>query len=149
MITSSRTKSKVVILLTDGIQNAGSLPPQKAAELAHSFGIKVYTVGAGTRGEAPFLVDTLFGPDVQMQSVPIDDKALTQVAKTTGGMYFRAEDQAALAQVYDQIDQLEKTKIESNHHMEYDERFSWFVVPSVVLVLIELLLLGTRLRKLP
>jgi Ca-activated chloride channel family protein len=148
-LKSSKAKSRVVVLLTDGEQNAGALSPEKAAEIAKTFGIRVYTVGAGTRGKAPVLVDTIFGKSIVEQDFPVDEAVLRRVAEITGGAYFRAEDTAGLASVYDQIDRLEKSEIVSQAYMEYDERFGVFVVPALALLLFEIGLLGTRLRKLP
>ncbi len=148
-LRKSKAKSRVVILLTDGSNNAGPLTPIKAAEVAQTFGIKVYTIGAGARGQAPFLVDTLFGKQVQYAEVDIDEPTLREIARTTHGAYFRAEDGKGLESVYAQIDQLEKTEIEIKSYMEYNERFGWFVIPALVLLMTEIVLLGTRLRKIP
>jgi len=148
-LEKSKAKSKVVVLLTDGRNNAGSVTPQKAAEIAKSLGVKVYTIGAGTRGQAPFIRETPFGNQVVYDDVAIDEVTLKQIATTTGGAYYRAEDADALAAIYDQIDKLERTQIEMKQYMEYHERFAWWVTPALVLLLLELLLLGTRLRKLP
>lgn len=149
-LRDSTGESKVIVLLTDGRNNAGSLPPTKAAEIAKTFGIKVYAIGAGSRGQAPFLVDSsLFGPQIIYQDVEIDEKTLQEIATLTGGAYFRAEDKAALDEIYAQIDELEKTEITMESYMEYNEEFRWFVLPALGLLLGEILLLGTRLRKLP
>jgi Ca-activated chloride channel family protein len=148
-LRDSPAKSKVVVLLTDGRSNAGSLPPLKAAEVAATFGVKVYTVGAGTRGQAPFLVDTLLGKQVVYENVEIDEETLQQIAATTGGSYFRAEDREALRKVYERIDRLERTEITQQSYMEYEERFGMLVLPAVALLLLEVLLLGTRFRKVP
>ncbi|MCB1034865.1 MAG: VWA domain-containing protein, partial [Acidobacteria bacterium] len=148
-LKDSEAKSKVIILLTDGRNNAGSLSPGKAAEIAKTFGIKVYTIGAGTRGKAPFLVDSFFGQQVVYEAVQIDEGTLEAIAKETGGAYFRAQDESALASIYDEIDQLEKTEITMHTYMEYNERFRWFVLPALGLLLLEVGLLGTRFRKLP
>ncbi|MCP3961174.1 MAG: VWA domain-containing protein [bacterium] len=148
-LKDSEAKSKVVILLTDGRSNAGSLSPAKAAEVAATFGIKIYTIGAGTRGEAPFIVDSLFGKQVIYQNVEIDEDTLQGIALETGGKYFRAEDEKALAAIYEEIDQLEKTEITMSSYMEYNEQFRWFVIPALALLLLEVVLLGTRFRKLP
>jgi Ca-activated chloride channel homolog len=148
-LEKSKAKSKVIVLLTDGRSNAGTLTPQKAAEVAKTLGIKVYTIGAGTRGQAPFIQDTLFGKQVVYDNVPIDEDTLKQIALTTGGLYYRAEDASALAEIYDQIDKLERTEIEMTQYMEYNERFAWLVTPALLLLLLEILLLGTRLRKIP
>lgn len=148
-LQNSRAKSKVIILLTDGRQNAGALSPKKAAEIAKTFGIKVYTIGAGTRGEAPFLVDTLFGPKVQMQEVSIDEQGLQEVAALTGGAYFRAEDRTGLEHIYEQIDALERSAITATKYLDYTEWYPWLLGPALVLLLVERLLLGTWLRRLP
>jgi Ca-activated chloride channel family protein len=148
-LRESEAKSKVIVLLTDGRNNAGSLSPRKAAEVAQTFGVKIYTVGAGTRGKAPFIVDSFFGKQVVYESVEIDEETLREIAAKTGGTYQRAEDEAALESIYDEIDQLEKTEITTHTYMEYNERFRAFVLPALGLVLLEVILLGTRFRKLP
>jgi Ca-activated chloride channel family protein len=149
-LRDSEAKSKVVVLLTDGASNAGVLSPKKAAEIAATFDIKVYTIGAGTRDEkAPVLVDGFFGQQVQYIPVELDEDTLQEVADLTGGAYFRAEDAEALERIYDEIDKLERTEVKSSTYMEYDERFAWLVLPAIALLLLELLLLGTRLRKVP
>lgn len=148
-LRSSQAESKIVVLLTDGLNNSGNLTPEKAAEIAATFDVKVYTIGAGTRGKAPYLVQSVFGERVVYQDVQIDEDTLRAIAERTGGRYFRAEEQSALAEVYDEIDRLEKTEISVNSYMEYDERFAAFVAPAVLLLLLEVGLLGTRLRKLP
>ena len=148
-LRDSQAESKVIVLLTDGQSNAGTLSPRTAADVAQTFGIKIYTIGAGTRGKAPFLLDTRMGPQVVYESVQIDEEMLQALATTTGGAYFRAEDETALGEIYRQIDELEKTEITMESYMEYNERFAWFVVPALVLLLVEVVLLMTRLRKLP
>jgi len=148
-LKDSPAKSKVVILLTDGRSNAGPIAPRTAAEIARTYGIKVYAVGAGTRGPAPFLVETVFGRRVVYQDVEIDEQGLREIAALTGGEYFRAEDRQALEGVYEEIDRLEKTEITMQSYMEYNERFRWFVLPALALLVGEVLLLGTRFRKLP
>jgi Ca-activated chloride channel family protein len=148
-LKKSEAKSKVIILLTDGRNNAGALSPLKAAEIAKTFGVKIYAIGAGTKGKAPFLVDGFFGKQVVYQSVEIDEANLQKVAAVTNGAYFRAEDTEALAAIYDEIDELEKTEVTTHTYMEYHERFRGFVVPALGLLLLEIVLLGTRFRKLP
>jgi len=148
-LRDSEAKSKVIILLTDGRNNAGSLDPRKAAEIAKTFDVKIYAIGAGTRGKAPFVVDSFFGKQVVYESVEIDEPMLQEMATLTGGAYYRAEDREALESIYSEIDRLEKTEISSNTYMEYNERFRWFLLPAVGLLLLEVALLGTRLRKLP
>jgi Ca-activated chloride channel family protein len=148
-LKKSEAKSRVIILLTDGRSNAGSLSPKKAAEIAKTFDVKIYAIGAGTRGKAPFIVETVFGKQVIHQDVEIDEAGLQEIAAMTGGKYFRAEDTKALDAIYDEIDELEKTEITMSSYMEYNERFRWFVIPAMGLLLLEVVLLGTRFRKLP
>lgn len=148
-LKASPAKSKVVILLTDGRNNAGNIAPMTAARIAQTYGIKLYTIAAGARGRAPFLVDTLLGKQVIYQDVEIDEEMLTAMAKSTGGAYFRAEDSTALAAIYDQIDRLEKTEIVTRSHVEHVDRYAWFVVPALALLALEVVALGTRFRKLP
>jgi len=148
-LQDSQARSKVVILLTDGRSNAGALSPLTAAEIAATLGVKVYTIGAGARGQAPFLVETRLGPRVVYENVEIDEETLRRMAEITGGSYFRAEDEAALSSIYQEIDKLEKTEISTESYTEYDERYPLFVAPALALLLIELGLLGTRLRVLP
>ncbi|MEO1171242.1 MAG: VWA domain-containing protein [Myxococcota bacterium] len=148
-LRDSKAKSRVLILLTDGQNNAGQLDPQKAAEIAKTYGIRIYTIGAGTRGEAPVIDSGFLGPRVSMIEATIDDDALTQIAETTGGTYFRAEDVEALAQVYEQIDAMEKSEIEKDELSEYEDRYAGYVIAALALLLFELLVLATRLRALP
>lgn len=149
-LKKSKTQSKIVVLLTDGRNNAGSITPKTAAELAKTFDIKVYIIGAGTRGKAPFLVEhPIFGKQVQYQDVSIDEALLKEMATMTGGQYFRAEDADALEKIYEHIDELERTKIEMSSYQEYNERFSVFVLSALALLLFEIWLLGTRFKKLP
>jgi Ca-activated chloride channel family protein len=148
-LRDSQAESKVIILLTDGRSNAGALSPEKAAEIAETFDIKVYAIGAGTRGKAPFVVDSLFGKQVVYESVEIDEKTLQEVAERTGGLYFRAEDTRALESIYEAIDEMEKTEIKTSSYMEYNEQYRRFLIPALALLMLEVVLLGTRYRKLP
>jgi Ca-activated chloride channel family protein len=148
-LQKSKAKSQIVVLLTDGRNNSGQLSPSKAAEIAKTLGIKVYVVGAGTKGKAPFLQDGFFGKQVVYQEVDIDEATLRQIASTTGGEYFRATDINKLQAVYERIDELERTEIEMKSYTEYDEQFSWFVFPGLLLLMAEIVLLGTRFRKIP
>lgn len=148
-LKDSEAKSKVIILLTDGRNNTGVLSPLKAAEVAETFGVKLYTIGAGGREPAPVIVPTAFGPRLLYDDVEIDEETLTAMAEQTGGAYYRAEDEQALQAIYDQIDRLEKTEITQETYTEYDERFHGFVVPALALLVLEVVLLGTRFRKLP
>jgi Ca-activated chloride channel family protein len=145
----SAARSKVIILLTDGVNNAGSLTPKKAAELAKTFGIKIYTIGAANRGPAPFMQDSLFGKQVQYFKIDLDEPTLQEIAKITQGAYFRAEDSKSLARIYAQIDALEKTDMQRRIYVEHDERFAGYVILALLLLLSETVLLNTRLRKLP
>lgn len=148
-LKNSKAKSKVVILLTDGRNNAGTISPKQAAEIAQAMGVRVYTIGAGSRQKAPFIVDGLFGKDVVYQNVEIDEATLKQIAEITGGAYFRAEDAKGLQDIYSQIDALEKTEIEIDAYMEFDEKFSVWLVLALLLLACEQGLLRTRLRMLP
>ena len=142
-------KSKVVILLTDGRNNTGTISPLLAAELARTYRIKVYTIGVGTEGEAPFLVDSLFGKQYVYQRVDLDEETLRQIAAATGGTYFRATNTNALEDIYRQIDALEKTEAKVTEYMEYDELFAWFLIPALCLIVGEIVLTTLWLRKIP
>jgi Ca-activated chloride channel family protein len=144
-----KSKSKVIILLTDGRNNAGSISPQTAAEIAKTFAIKVYTVGVGTEGEVPFLVDTIFGKKYMYQRVDLDEETLKEIAAITGGSYFKATNTEALEEIYKKIDKLEKTKVEVKEYMEYEELFGWFLLAGLLCILLEAILRNTRFRKIP
>lgn len=146
-----KSKSKIVILMTDGQNNAGRIPPITAAEAAQALGIKTYTIGVGTRGTAPFPrgVD-MFGRKVYAQvPVDIDEKTLTEIATKTGGKYFRADSTDTLRRIYDEIDRLEKTEVEVKRFVQVKELFPWVVLPGLVLLLLELVLGQTIWRRLP
>lgn len=146
-----KSKSKIVILMTDGVNNAGKVPPLTAAEAAQALGIKVYTIGVGTRGLAPVPrgVD-LFGRKVYGQAeVDIDEKTLTDVARKTGGEYFRADSTDTLRKIYERIDALEKTEVEVKRYVHIKELFHWALAPGLILLLLEVLLGNTVWRKLP
>ncbi|MGA1844730.1 MAG: vWA domain-containing protein [bacterium] len=145
-----KAKSRVMILLTDGRNNAGRIDPRTAAMVAQEFGVRIYTIGAGTEGEAPFLVDhPLFGKQYVYQRVDLDEDTLQEIARITEGHYFRAQDAKALEQVYDQIDRLEKTEVKVKEYMEYNELFWWFLIPALLLLVTEVVLSQTRFRKIP
>lgn len=144
-----KSKSKVVILLTDGRNNAGRVSPETAAEIAKTFNIKTYTIGVGTEGEVPFLVDTIFGKKYVYQRVDLDEVTLKEIANITGGKYFKATNTKALEEIYNQIDKLEKTKVEVKEYMEYEELFGWFLLPGLACILLEIVLAHTRFRKIP
>ena len=143
------SKSHVVILLTDGRNNAGRISPETATGIAATYNVKVYTIGVGTKGKAPFLVETFFGKQYQWREVDLDEKTLRMIAKNTGGTYFRATNTESLAKIYDEIDAMEKTEVKVKEYMEYDELFIWFVFPGLFLVLLEIILANSRFRKIP
>lgn len=147
-LKDSEAISKVVILLTDGDNNAGSIDPVMAAEMAKLFGIRVYTIGAGTRGTAPYPVQTPFG-GIQYQQVPvtINDELLQQIANDTGGKYFRAESKEKLQQIYDEIDKMERSKIEVNEFKRLHEEFYPFVTWGIALLVLSFLLKNTIFKS--
>jgi Ca-activated chloride channel family protein len=148
-IKDSKAKSKVVILLTDGVNNAGAIAPLTAAEIAETFKVRVYTIGVGTQGMAPYPFQTPFG--VQLQNVPvdIDEATLSKVAKITGGKYFRATNNKKLKMIYDEIDKLEKTKIEVSEFRKYKEEYLPYAIIAGLVLLFELLLRYTVFRSFP
>lgn len=146
----SDAKSQVVILLTDGQNNAGKVSPTTAADAVKALGIKVYTIGAGTRGLAPYPARDLFGNKVyQPVKVDIDEDTLKQIAQKTGGAYFRATDTASLQQIYADIDRMERTTFNAPRYLDYYELYPWLAIPAVLLLAIEVGLGHTVLRKLP
>ncbi|ODS31455.1 MAG: von Willebrand factor type A protein [Candidatus Scalindua rubra] len=149
-LKSSKAKSKVVILLTDGRNNAGEIDPLTAAELAKTYDMKIYTVGAGTKGLAPYPTKNLFGFTVYRSlQIDIDDEGLTEIANITDGKYFRATDTESLKEIYKQIDNLEKTKMEVAKYTEYNELFQYLAIPALGMFLFEIVLANTRFRKIP
>ncbi len=143
-------KSKVIVLLTDGRNNAGEIDPLTAAEIAKTLNIKIYTIGAGTTGLAPFPTKDFFGNKVYKPvKIDIDDKMMTEIAELTGGLYFRATDTKSLKKIYEQIDELEKTETEVKQYTEYNELFYYFILPALGLLLLEIALANTRFRKFP
>ncbi len=149
-LKDSKAKSKMIILLTDGVNNAGKLPPETAAEMAKSLGIKVYTIGAGTDGMAPVPAYDMFGNRVlQPMRVEIDTNLLTFISNVTSGKFFRATDKSSLENIYSDIDKMEKTKQEVFKYMEWKELFTAFACAGGAFLLLELLLANTRFRTLP
>jgi len=149
-LKDSTSKSKVIILLSDGANNAGSIDPLTAATLAKTYGIKVYTIGAGTRGQARYPVKDFFGNKVYRPvSIPIDEETLKQIAQITGGSYFRATDTKLLFSIYNMIDRLEKTTAEVTVYVDYNELFPYFLFPGLILLILNVGLNNTLLRKLP
>ena len=149
-LRTSASKTKIVILLTDGENNAGSIAPETAASLAASDGIKVYTIGMGKEGGAriPY-ADTTFGKRYREVLTYLDEETLKQIANTTGGSYFRATDTQSLKQIYTEIDRFEKTKFEVINTIIHKELVGYFLIPTMLLLGIEILLSNTVLRKIP
>ncbi|MFO8000213.1 MAG: VWA domain-containing protein [Marinilabilia sp.] len=148
-IKESDAESKVIILLTDGVNNRGEINPITAAEMAESFGIRVYTIGVGSEGKAPFPINTAFGQQVQEMDVKIDEEMLQEIAGITGGEYFRATDEDKLRGIYEEIDQMEKSKIEVKEYSQRSEEFILFGILALAFLLTEVLLRNTILRNLP
>ena len=148
-IKDSQAKSKVIILLTDGSNNAGEIAPVTAAEIAKTFGVRVYTIGVGTQGMAPYPFQTAFGVQYQNIPVEIDEATLKQIAAITGGQYFRATDNASLKEIYAEIDQMEKTKISVQEFSKKQEEYKNWALLVFALLLIEILLRNTLLRNIP
>ena len=150
MLKDSDAKSKVVILLTDGVNNAGQIDPITAAEAASTLGIKVYTVGMGRPGQVPVPVVDRFGRErIIMQESTLDEETLAQIAEETGGRYYRAENTEGLRQVYDEISELEKSTIEIETFSNYKELVGWVLAPGLALLLVEMFLRQTLLRTVP
>ena len=149
-LKDSKTKSKVIILLTDGANNTGNISPKMAADLAKTFGISIYTIGVGSgAGEAPYPIQTALGVVVRNMPVDLDEPTMRQIADVSGGAYFRATDNESLLAIYKKIDQLEKTKLSTrNYHTTYEEFFI-FVLAAALLLLLEFVLRSTVLRTNP
>jgi Ca-activated chloride channel family protein len=149
-LRASTAKSRFIVLLTDGQSNAGRVTPETAAEAAATLGIKVYTIGAGTRGMAPYPAQDMFGNKVyRPMAVDIDEDTLKRIAQKTGGRYFRATDTQSLRDVYAEIDRAEKTPFEAPQFLDYRELYPWLAWPALALLLMEIGLAETVLRKLP
>jgi Ca-activated chloride channel family protein len=145
-LKDSEAKSKVIILLTDGSNNMGSIPPLTAAEIAKQFNVRVYTVGIGTHGFAPYPVQTPFGVQYQRLPVDVDEGTLTKIANTTGGKYFRATDNGTLKKIYAQIDKLEKAKIDVTQYHKKTEMFLPFALMALFLLSLEFIFKNTWLK---
>jgi len=149
-LRDSEADSKVIVLLTDGINNRGQIDPLTAARMAAAFDIRIYTIGAGTQGTAPYPVeDRFFGKRYVQMPVEIDEETLTEIAEITGGHYFRATDAEGLKEVFDRIDQMEKTLVKTRQYVEYSEKFHYALIPALFLLIVEVALARTILRKLP
>lgn len=149
-LRDSQAKSKIVVLLTDGNNNAGPIDPVTAAQAAHALGVKVYAIGAGQPGGAPVPArDSVFGGQTVNMPTELDEATLTEVAKTADGLYFRAKDSAGLHQVYQKISQMEQSKVEIKRYTRYRELAGWALLPAIGLLALELALRHTWLRTLP
>ncbi|ALO29259.1 vWA domain-containing protein [Porphyromonas gingivalis] len=148
-LKDSKAKSRVVILLTDGSNNMGDITPRMAADIARTFGIRVYTVGVGTRGEVPFPIQTEFGVRIQNVPVDIDEPTLDGIAEVSGGKYFRAVDNETLNEIYKEIDKLEKTRLMTKSFKAYEEKYFVYALIAFLLLLTEFLLRNTLLRSNP
>lgn len=149
-LRESDAESKVVILLTDGVNNRGQITPQTAAEIARAQGIRVYTIGVGTDGMAPYPAIDIYGNRTFVnQPVEIDEKNLRNVASLTGGRYFRATDNAKLQAIYDEINQLEKSRVEVTEHVAYREEYLPWALGAAVLLVVEFLLATLLLKRIP
>ena len=149
-LRESEAKSKVIILLTDGVNNRGEIAPLMAANIAADMGIKVYTIGVGTRGQAPYPALDMFGNMVfQMMDVEIDEDTLEKIAEQTGGKFFRATDKQKLKAIYDEINELEKSKVEITDLTIYHEKYLIFVLAAIALLVAEFLLEKIVLKRIP
>ena len=147
-IKDSQAKSKVIILLTDGVNNRGEIAPATAAGIAKTYGIRVYTIGVGTQGMAPYPVNTPFGIQYQDMPVEIDEAILKEISETTGGKYFRATDNNKLVQVYNEIDKLEKSKIDVRQFSRKEEKYFIPALIAFCLLAMEILVRNTLFRNL-
>lgn len=149
-LRTSRTKSKIIILLTDGVNNAGTVSPLAAAEAAKALKIKVYTIGVGTKGLVPYPFKDVYGRTIY-QNIPIeiDEESLKKIGDITGGKYYRATDTETLIKIYDDISRLEKSNIEHFGYREYDELFYLFLIPGLLILAFEILLVNTLFLKVP
>lgn len=145
----SDAKSRVIILLTDGVNNRGEITPQMAAEIAKTYGIRVYTIGVGANGMAPYPVMTPWGVDIQKVQVEIDEDLLSEIAESTGGRYFRATDNTKLMEIYNEINKMEKARITVDSFPVYKELFMRYAIAALAAMLLELLLKMFVIRRLP
>lgn len=148
-LKDSKAKSRVIILLTDGINNSGEVDPISAAQIAQTFGIRIYAIGVGTRGEAPYPVQTPFGIRYQMVPVEIDEDVLKKISQSTDGQYFRATNNRTLGEIYEKINQLEKTRVEITSYRNAKELFYPWLGAGILLLFLEAGLARTFLKKLP
>ncbi len=146
-LSDSPAGSHVIVLLTDGMSNAGHISPQKATAISRALGIKVYTIGVGTSGIVPFVLDTPLGKETALRIADLDEETLKEIARATGGTYFRAADTMGLKKIFDSIDRLEKTRIEHKVFIRYRELFPLFVIWGVIIVVLAEVMMHTLLRK--
>ena len=144
-----KAKSRILILLTDGRHNAGDITPDQAAEAVGALGVKIYTIGVGGKGPAPFKVKGIFGTRIVHQRVDLDEATLKKVARVGGGKYFRAADSEQLAEIYDIIDREEKTEVKVKEFFHFRELYHYFLVPALILLGLEVFLRSTLLRVIP
>ena len=149
-LKDSRAKSRVIVLLTDGRNNRGSIDPSTGAALAEALGVKIYTIGVGTKGQAPYPVDDgMFGKRYVYLPADIDEDSLKAIASSTGGLYFRATDTRSLEEIFSRIDRMEKTRMKVKKYTRFRELFPLFLIPGALLFLTEVALAQSRLRRLP
>jgi len=151
MLRRSKAKSKIIILLTDGRNNAGDINPATAAEIAKTLNVKIYAIGAGSMGTVPYPIRDASGEIAGYENIKIDmdEDLLREIASKTGGRYFRVQDTASLKKVYKEIDRLEKAHMQEKAYDEYNEIFGFFLIPALLLLLIEIILTNTILRRIP
>jgi len=149
-LRTSKTKSKIIILLTDGVNNAGNISPLVAAEAAKALKVKIYTIGVGTKGLVPYPVKDMYGrTGYQNILIDVDEESLKRIADITGGKFYRATDTETLRRIYDDIDKLEKTNIEHYGYREASELFYYFLIPGLIIAILEILLANTVFMKVP
>ncbi len=149
-LKNSKAKSKVIILLTDGRNNTGTITPLTAAEAAKTLKVKVYTIGAGAKGPVPYPVHDFFGNKAYQEvEIDLDEDTLTKIASLSGAKFYRATDTESLRNIYGDIDKLEKTPIQEKGYLQYNELFPMFLIPGLIILLLEVVLTDTILRKVP
>ena len=147
-LKDSTGKSKVIVLLTDGVNNTGQINPQTAAQLAKTYNMKIYAVGVGIRGNALYPIDDpIFGKRYVRLPSELDEESLTQIAAATGGQYFRATDATSLEEIFRRIDEMEKTEIEVKHYTRYTDLFWYLLLPALCLLVLEVVLSNTRFMR--
>ncbi len=145
-----KSKSNIIILLTDGQSNAGELSPESAVEIAKQKNVKIYTIGVGSKGKAPYLVNhPVYGEKYVYRRVNIDEKTLKDIAKRTGGQYFRAKGTAELLEIYNTIDALEKTEVKTKSYAQYQEFYIWLLLGAFLMTLLQVILSNTRFLRVP